>query len=129
MRGSSRKLKSRDGRKQKEGGRIGPRNLKPQRHLIEKDAERQSVNRVSETEVQHQQRIENHAKRQAALRANQTPEQQVQERIAAKERISASRNYSSAGFMDATRIHDCKMYFLWSIEVPKRKIKNDNMLQ
>ena len=40
------------------------------------------------------------------MRANQTPQQQLLERNAARQRMAAVRKYSSASYKDATRSQD-----------------------
>ena len=86
------------------------------------DAERKATKRAAETADQHQIRIGEQRERQAQLRANETAEehaerirkraetranrtqeQQLEERSAARARMAAVRNYTTAGAMDATR--------------------------
>ena len=58
---------------------------------------------MAETDEDHQHRLRVDAERHALTRANQTPQKQLLERSKARDRMEASRNYTSAGFKDATR--------------------------
>ena len=69
-------------------------------------AQRQASSRANETPDEHQERNRINAERQASLRANQTQEQQLKERSTARERMTAARNYSSAGYREAARSQD-----------------------
>ena len=69
---------------------------------LQLQAERQAALRMAETDEEHQHRL----RVQAATRANQPPQRQQLERSKARERMEASRNYTSAEFKDATRTQD-----------------------